>query len=140
MTERNPRSLLAREIKSPSPTERIILFSRQVAHNFELDPLTTEALVKFAVLNYRIKTIKEDFAGTTTSRMLYRTDSWQEHADFKYGTMITRDNYEDKIKLFSATAFNLYIHYLNHADSAINAAREVQWTMDDLFPKTHKKG
>jgi hypothetical protein len=140
MTERRPRSLLTGEIKSPSPTERVIQFSRQVARGFELDPMTTEALAKFAVLSYRIKTIKEDFTGTITSRMLYRTDSWQEHADFKYGTMVTRDDFEDKIKLLSTTAFNLYIYYLSHTYSAINAAREVQWTMDDLFSKTVKRG
>jgi len=125
--------LLPVSIKSPSPMERVAQSAQQSAHYWGLDLLTSEALTKFATINYRIRTIKEDFVGTTTTHIIYRIDSWAENG-FTYGIPVSRDNYASQLRILSTTAFYLYDTYLNKDSRVVGAAREVQRTVDDLFP------
>jgi hypothetical protein len=118
-----------------SPIERVTQSAGQSAHYWGLDPLTSEALEKFAVLNYRIREIKEDFVGKTTTRVLYRIDSWAS-SGFAYGVTIRQGDYAYILRLLSATAFNLYDTYLSKDNSAAEAAQEIKQRIDDLFPKT----
>jgi hypothetical protein len=134
MEERETSRISILGFKIPSPIERVVQKAGQSAHYWELDPMTSEALAKFAVINYRIRTIKEDFVGKTTPGINYRIDSWSKE-EFDYGVPITRDNYASWIRNLSATAFNIYDKYLSTDNRTAEATREVQRAVDDLFPK-----
>jgi len=132
--ERETSRISAMGFKIPSPIERVVQSAGRSANYWELDPVTSEALGKFAVINYRIRTIKEDFIGRTTPGINYRIDSWQKEG-FDHGVSITRDNYASWIRNLSATAFNIYDKYLSADNKTAEATREVQRAVDDLFPK-----
>jgi hypothetical protein len=116
------------------PTEKIIKYANQISFDNSLDPLTSEELVKFAVINFRIKDITTDFRGTTTRGMSYLV-GLQENGKPQRNS-ITRENYSQQLLNLSKTAFNIYNTYLYLTEHARKATTEIQIYINDRFPKT----
>ncbi|MCL5434847.1 MAG: hypothetical protein M1405_00460 [Patescibacteria group bacterium] len=115
------------------PTEKTINFAGQVSHFRNLDPLTSEALTKFAIINYRIRDIATDFRGTTNKHMGYVTSINEEGESV--AVVVYREAYSDFIRNLSTIAFNVYNTYLNSNENTRAAAKDVLTFVSDFFPK-----
>jgi hypothetical protein len=124
--------------------ERLEKSAERSAHYWNLDGETTQALLNFTILNYRIKSIATDFKGQVTQKQWYQLEPHvplaeglrnEDPNDHSHVVEVTRENYEDYLRVFSSIAFNLYNFYFRNSRQAREAAGEVQRAVGDLFPE-----
>ena len=116
----------------PLPIRLVRKSSEQIAHYRNLDSLSTEALAKFAVVNFRIKDIATDFRETASDYIGYVVHV--NEGGTGVAIVVYREIYSNVIQNLSAIAFNLYNTYLSGNENTRTAAKEVQGAINDLFP------
>mgnify|MGYP001588910869 CR=1 FL=1 len=116
----------------PFPLRVVRDSSNEIARYRGLDTLTAEALSKFALINFRIKDIAEDFRGTATRSVGYPMSANEEGITEIW--VVSREGYPDMLRDLSTRAFNLYNTYLSGSENTRAAAKEVQGIVIDLFP------
>jgi hypothetical protein len=104
------------------------------AQRYGLDPLTSEALGKFANMELRLRQIKYDFVGMSTQKVSY--PGWNGEGK-RVEVEFTRENYREFIHGVSSSAFNLHTQYLAKTEAGRNAAARIQVFVKDLvIPNT----
>ncbi len=116
----------------PFPLRVVRDSSNEIARYRGLDALATQALSRFALINFRIKDIAEDFRGTATRSVGYPMSANEEGiTEIK---VVSRESYPDMLRTLSTIAFNLYNTYLSGSENTRAAAKEVRAVIIDLFP------
>jgi hypothetical protein len=116
----------------PFPLRVVRDSSGEIARYRKLDSFTTQALSRFAHINYRIQDITRDFRGTAYNHTSYPLSTSKEGVTEIH--LVSREEYPGILRNLSATAFNLYNKYLSGSENTRAAAKEVQDIVNDLFP------
>ena len=115
------------------PLDRLIEFAHRRTHIRDLDPLTSQALTNFAVINYRIRNIAADFRETIITHRGYIVHGSNEGE--KEMHLVSREEYPSLIRNLSSIAFNLYNTYLSSDENTREAANEIVIFINRIFPK-----
>jgi hypothetical protein len=128
MIEGEPTDLKVSNIIGDRVThsDSILGLAEELATAGEMDSLTSEALQKFAIVEYLARSIKGDFNDPNKALVLYpvpeRDDEDNLFITYLY---ITKGNFEEYVGILSRAAFGIYDKDLQ-TDNARAAAHKIQ--------------
>lgn len=132
MPESQPRTVVTQIEAAPFTSQEFAEYTRLVAEDYGLNPLTHDALSKFANANLRIGEIKTDFTQTPHNGIRYPV--WVDEEGEIHRVIVTRDTYREVVRDLSTIAFGLYTTYLHKDEASRAAASEVLFLANEIYP------